>query len=98
MPREGGPSSNHRRGLLDRPPEFIIGPAFGRTRWRTMAAAKKAALPPPLTRLLRRLGRRRTHLGIVQVDVEAERAHFLDQHVERFRDTGFERVVAAHDR
>src|SRR5580693_1050348 len=37
-------------------------------------------------------------LGIVQVDVEAERAHFLDQHVEAFGDTGFERVVAAHDR
>ena len=29
MPREGGHP-------LDRPPEFIIGPAFGRTRWRAM--------------------------------------------------------------
>ena len=37
-------------------------------------------------------------LGIVQVDVEAERTHFLDQHVERFRNTRLERVVAAHDR
>ena len=37
-------------------------------------------------------------LGIVQVDVQAERAHFLDQHVERFRNAGLERVVAAHDR
>jgi hypothetical protein len=33
----------------------------------------------------------------VQVDVEAERAHFLDQHVEGFGDTGLERVVAAHN-
>ena len=37
-------------------------------------------------------------LGIVQVNIEAERTHFLDQHVERFRNTGFERVVTAHDR
>src|SRR5262245_12761455 len=37
-------------------------------------------------------------LRIVQVDVEAERAHLLDQDVERFRNTGLERVVAAHDR
>src|SRR5262249_28345151 len=37
-------------------------------------------------------------LGVVQVDVEAERAHLLDQHVERFRNAGLERVVAAHDR
>src|SRR5918996_3302334 len=37
-------------------------------------------------------------LGIVQIDVEAERPHFLDQHVERFRDAGLESVVAAHNR
>src|ERR1700755_560796 len=52
-----------------------------------------------LTKLLCRFGRRRrANLGIVQVDVEAERAHFLYQHVERFRNTRFERVVAANDR
>ena len=50
-------------------------------------SAASAARPPPLT-LLR----------IVQVDVEAERTHLLDQHVEAFRNAGFERVVAAHDR
>jgi len=37
-------------------------------------------------------------LRIVQIDVETERAHLLDQHVERFRNTGLERVVATHDR
>ena len=37
-------------------------------------------------------------LGIVQIDIEAERAHFLDQHVEAFRNARLERVVAAHDR
>ena len=37
-------------------------------------------------------------LGVVQLDVEAERAHFLDEHVEALRDAGLERVVAAHDR
>src|SRR5262249_36908610 len=36
-------------------------------------------------------------LGIVQVDVEAERAHFLDQHVEAFGNARLERVIAAHD-
>ena len=35
MPRESGASSRHRR-LLDRPLEPVIGPAKGRTRWRTM--------------------------------------------------------------
>src|SRR4051812_21560749 len=48
--------------------------------------------------LLGRFRRPRSDLGIVQVDVEAERAHFLDQHVERFRNTGLEGVVATHDR
>ena len=33
-----------------------------------------------------------------QFDIEAERAHFLDQHVEALRNARFERVVAAHDR
>jgi hypothetical protein len=33
-----------------------------------------------------------------QLDVEAQRAHFLDENVEALRNTGFERVVAAHDR
>src|SRR6185437_15518213 len=36
--------------------------------------------------------------GVVQVDVQSERTHLLDQDVERFRNTGLERVVAAHDR
>src|SRR6185312_12529466 len=33
-------------------------------------------------------------LGIVQIDIEAERTHFLDQHVEAFRNARFEGVVA----
>src|SRR3569623_782799 len=37
-------------------------------------------------------------LGVVQVDIEAERAHLLDQHVEAFGNARFERVVATHDR
>jgi len=37
-------------------------------------------------------------LGIVQVDVQAEGAHLLHQHVEGLRDTGLECVVATHDR
>ena len=42
--------------------------------------------------------RRHRHVGIRQLDVEAERAHFLDEHVEAFRHARFERIVAAHDR
>src|SRR5437660_6771574 len=39
MPGECGASSNHQRQrLLDRPPEPVIGPAKGRTRWRAMTA------------------------------------------------------------
>ena len=37
-------------------------------------------------------------LRIVQVDIETERTHLLDQHVERLGDARLERVVAAHDR
>src|SRR6185312_16314457 len=51
--------------------------------------------------LLRRLGGRTAVLRllrIMQIDVEAQRAHFLDQHVEAFGDARLERVVAAHDR
>ena len=42
--------------------------------------------------LLRRLGNTFAALllGIVQIDIEAERAHFLDQHVERFRNAGLD--------
>jgi hypothetical protein len=29
-----GPATARRLRLLDAPPEFIIGPAFGRARWR----------------------------------------------------------------
>src|SRR3990172_6338171 len=50
MPRESGASSIHRatgkapsrlnsrRRILDRPPEFTIGPRFARTRWRAMTS------------------------------------------------------------
>jgi hypothetical protein len=31
--------------LLGRPPEFIIGPAKGRTRWRTMTAESHHLVP-----------------------------------------------------
>src|SRR5947209_165374 len=34
----------------------------------------------------------------VQLDVEAEAAHFLDEHVEALRNAGLERVVALDDR
>src|SRR5262245_34117837 len=37
-------------------------------------------------------------LRIVQVDVETERTHLLDQHVEALGNARLERVVAAHDR
>ncbi len=40
----------------------------------------------------------RNHFGIDQLDVQAQRTHFLDEHVEAFRHACFERVVAAHDR
>jgi hypothetical protein len=44
MPRESGASSIpealiidlERRGVLDRPPEPVIGRRFAPTRWRTM--------------------------------------------------------------
>ena len=36
--------------------------------------------------------------AVHQFDIERQRAHFLDQHVEGFRDAGLERVFAAHDR
>src|SRR6185312_11775035 len=36
-------------------------------------------------------------LGIMQIDIEAERTHLLDQHVEAFGNARLERVVAAHD-
>src|SRR6201994_4479005 len=63
------------------------------------AATLAAPRPGCSLSLLGRLGRGcRAHPGIVQVDVEAERAHFLDQHVEGFGDAGLERVVATHDR
>src|SRR5690348_7632987 len=42
--------------------------------------------------------RRSASLRHVELDVEPERADFLDQHVERLRDTGLERVVATDDR
>ncbi len=35
---------------------------------------------------------------IVQLDIETERAHFLDENVEALRNAGFERIVAADDR
>jgi hypothetical protein len=31
-------------GLLDRPPELVIGPAKGRTRWRTMTGERTMGL------------------------------------------------------
>ena len=34
----------------------------------------------------------------IELDVEAEAAHFLDEHVEALRDAGLERVVALDDR
>src|SRR5687768_14238032 len=34
----------------------------------------------------------------VQLNVEAERAHFLDEHVEALRNARFERIVALDDR
>ena len=34
----------------------------------------------------------------IELDVEAETAHFLDQHVEAFRNAGLEGVVALDDR
>src|SRR3546814_2667738 len=37
-------------------------------------------------------------LLLVQLDIEAERTQFLDQHVERLGDAGLEVVVAADDR
>jgi hypothetical protein len=41
MPREGGASNNHYTWrLLDRPPEFTIGPRFARARWRAMTQNK----------------------------------------------------------
>src|SRR5216684_3168640 len=43
------------------------------------------------------VGAAQRQLGIVQVDVQAEGAHFLHQHVEGLRDAGLECVVAAHD-
>src|SRR5215510_3878697 len=39
-----------------------------------------------------------TLFRVVQVDIETERTHLLDQHIEGFRNAGFERVVSAHDR
>jgi len=68
MPREGGASSNHNptvatqahpfrcSRLLDRPPEFIIGPRFARTRWRAMTTE---GYPDP--EICLRLIRRTTH-------------------------------------
>ena len=57
MPREGGASGNRKgavgavpchwisSGVLDRPPEPVIGPAKGRTRWRAMTASIVANAP-----------------------------------------------------
>src|SRR6185437_2030131 len=33
-------------------------------------------------------------VGVTNLDVEAERLHFLDQHIEGFRNAGLQRVVA----
>src|SRR5437773_1617763 len=59
--------------------------------------------PSSVLCLFRRLGGARARgllilLRIVKVDVETERTHFLDQHVEAFRNARLERVVAAHNR
>ena len=42
--------------------------------------------------------RGQARLRVVELDVEAERAHLLDQNVETLRDAGLEGVVAADDR
>jgi len=40
MPAKAGIQyPQHRRWVLDRPPEPVIGPAKGRTRWRAMTVA-----------------------------------------------------------
>src|SRR5215470_9393704 len=44
------------------------------------------------------VGAAQRQLGIVQVDIEAEGAHLLHQHVEGLRDTSLECVVAPDDR
>ena len=54
--------------------------------------------PFAVTRLRRADAPAVVELGVLQLDVEAERAHFLDQHVEAFRDARLEGVVAADDR
>src|SRR5579872_4065814 len=36
--------------------------------------------------------------AIEQLHIQGQRTHFLDEDVERFRNTGLERVFAAHDR
>src|SRR5215471_946264 len=41
---------------------------------------------------------RRSIPTLFELDIEAERAQFLDQHIEGFGDAGFEIVVAADDR
>src|SRR6185436_11902225 len=45
----------------------------------------------------RLFGRLQLH-DVQQLDVQAERPHFLDEDVEAFRNAGLERVVAARDR
>src|SRR5690606_25694135 len=37
-------------------------------------------------------------VAVLELDVQAERAHLLHEHVEALRNAGLERVVAAHDR
>src|SRR3569833_418767 len=45
----------------------------------------------------RRLRRSRATSAVFELDVEAQRTHLLDEHVEALGDAGFEGVVAAHD-
>src|SRR5215469_6510573 len=75
-----------------------------RTDDRRRIFARLSVRPRSCVILVRSLGRLGSAgaatllLRVVQVDVEAERAHLLDEHVERLGNARLERVVAAHDR
>src|SRR5262249_518888 len=66
-------------------------PPLGMTSPLRSAYSGRRPRQPRSNRLLVRL---RLH----QLDVQPERPHFLDEHVEALGDAGFESIVAAHDR
>src|SRR5262249_13237652 len=71
---------------VPRPPACYLYPSFGR-RW---------GKPGALDRRSRHLLAPCRRLRIDEFNVQAQRPHFLDQHVEALGNAGLERIVSAH--